>query len=101
MPAYGMICKMVVEELYLEMLNAMDMIDTNISDGDLLGFFCLEAEGKNKIMKKAWALFESCIVKENDMSKFEAFYQANINLFPEDAAARMISIGKRIGYLYH
>jgi hypothetical protein len=45
-------------------------------------------------MKKAWVLYKSCIINENDMRKFEAFYQANDKLFTSEVVARLISIGK-------
>jgi hypothetical protein len=49
MPSYDMTHIMVVEELYLEVLNAMDMIDTNISDGDLLSFFIWGLKGRRNL----------------------------------------------------
>lgn len=99
--ANDMIRGMVAKEIYLEVANAMDSIDINHSDSCMLGHFCLDVEGKKKLMQKAWALYKTCIMKEYNMGKFEAFYQANDKLFPTKVAARLISIGKGIGYLYH
>lgn len=92
---------MVLEEIYLEVANANDSIDIVISDGCKLGHFFLVAKGKKKLMEKACAFYKSCIVKEYNMGKFEAFYQANDKLFPTEVEARLISIGQGIGYLYH
>ena len=79
----------------------MELIDPSLSKGDLLGFFCLEAEGKKMKVRKAWSLFKTCVMKENDMSKFETFYQANDNIFLVEVVERMVSIGRGIGYLIH
>lgn len=35
------------------------------------------------------------------MSKFEAFCQANDNLFSTEVVARLLSLGKAIGYLFY
>ena len=80
---------------------ALDLIDTSLSSGGMLSVFCLEVEGKKKLMKKAKVLFKTCVTKEYYMCKFEAFCQANVNLFLVEVTKRLLSIGKGIGYLFH
>ena len=79
----------------------LDLIDTSLFSGDMLSVLYLEVEGKKKLMKKAWAMFKTCVTKKYDMGKFEAFCQANVNLFPAEVIARLLSIGKGFGYLFH
>lgn len=58
----------------MEMMNALDIIDTNISIGDLLRLVFLEDKEKKKVMKKVWSFFRSCMMTGNAMRKFETFY---------------------------
>ena len=76
-----MIHRIVNEKMYLEVMNAMKLIDSSLSGGDVLGLFFLEEECKKKIIMKAWSLFKSCVMKKNDLGKFEIFYQAIMVIF--------------------
>ena len=49
--ANGMIQRMIAEDIYLEVIIALDLIDTSLSSGGMLSLFCLEAEVKKKLMK--------------------------------------------------
>ena len=73
MIANSMVRRMIVEEIYLEVTIVLDLIDTSLSNGGMLSVFCLEVEGKKKLMKKAWVLFKTHVTKEYDMGKFVAF----------------------------
>ena len=97
----NMVQRMIVEEIYLEVIIALDLIETNLFGGGMLSVFCLEAKGKKKLMKKAWVLFKTCVAREYDMGKFETFFQENVNLFPSRVTIRLLSIFKGIGYLFH
>ena len=52
-------------------------------------------------MKKAGLLFKSFVVKDYNLGKFVAFFQANEKIFEEEVFVRLISMGKGIGYLFH
>lgn len=51
--AMGMVRRMVSDDVYLEVVSALDYINPKVHDGCALGHFFLEAEGKKTLMKKA------------------------------------------------
>ena len=98
---YSVARTMISKNLYFEVMNALDLIDTNLAKGGLLSVFFLEVEGKKKKMKKSWSLFKSGVAKEYDLSNFETFCQENDDLFLAKVFARLILVGNGIGYLVH
>ncbi|GLJ54904.1 hypothetical protein SUGI_1178850 [Cryptomeria japonica] len=88
----------VDEDIYLEVMRALDGIVSSPVDGCMLGYFGLQVEGKKKKMQKAWSMFKVGIVKENNMERFEAFLQENANLFPDGVGDRLVAMGNGIKY---
>ncbi|GLJ11632.1 hypothetical protein SUGI_0173270 [Cryptomeria japonica] len=71
--ANGILRRTVDEDIYLEVMRALDGIVSIPIDGCMMGHFGLQVVGKKKKMQKAWSMFKAGIVKENSMESFEAF----------------------------
>ena len=94
-----MVRRMIVDELFEQM--ALDFMDLSLPGGLLKAHFAPFVEKERKFMKKAWKIFKKCVAKENNLDKFLNVCNENEGIFLVDIVARVASIGKGIGYLYH
>ena len=97
----GTMRRIIANELFGQVAVGLDAIDPNLTGGLLMAIFAPSDAKEKKFMTKAWKVFKKCVAKENNLSKFISFCNANEGIFSLDIIVRLISIGEGIGYLYH
>ncbi|GLJ18375.1 hypothetical protein SUGI_0325310 [Cryptomeria japonica] len=91
----------LIQEDVVGVKSALNELITHPTSGIMIGYFNLNAEGKNTKMGKAWNIYKARVGKDNSLDKFVVFMKENKEHVPKEMVERLVDMGKGMAYLYH